>query len=54
MIWTAEKQGVLKPGMEIIEPTNGNIGWQWKFEVSEQKFRGISEVKRNDNTEFIY
>jgi len=54
MIWTAEKQGLLKPGMEIIEPTSGNIGWQWKFEVSEQKFRGISEVKRNDNTEFIY
>jgi cysteine synthase A len=26
MIWTAEKQGVLKPGMEIIEPTSGNTG----------------------------
>ncbi len=26
MIWAAEKQGVLKPGMEIIEPTSGNTG----------------------------
>jgi cysteine synthase A len=26
MIWTAEKQGLLKPGMEIIEPTSGNTG----------------------------
>jgi cysteine synthase len=26
MIWTAEREGVLKPGMEIIEPTSGNTG----------------------------
>jgi len=26
MIWTAEKEGVLKPRMEIIEPTSGNTG----------------------------
>jgi cysteine synthase len=26
MVWTAEKQGLLKPGMEIIEPTSGNTG----------------------------
>ncbi len=26
MIWTAEKQRLLKPGMEIIEPTSGNTG----------------------------
>jgi cysteine synthase A len=26
MIWTAEKEGRLKPGMEIIEPTSGNTG----------------------------
>jgi cysteine synthase A len=26
MIWTAEKQGLLKPRMEIIEPTSGNTG----------------------------
>jgi cysteine synthase A len=26
MIWTAEKDGRLKPGMEIVEPTSGNTG----------------------------
>ena len=26
MIWQAEKDGLLKPGMEIIEPTSGNTG----------------------------
>lgn len=26
MIWDAEERGVLKPGMEIIEPTSGNTG----------------------------
>lgn len=26
MVWDAEKRGVLKPGMEIMEPTSGNTG----------------------------
>jgi len=26
MIWDAEKRGVLRPGMEVIEPTSGNTG----------------------------
>ena len=26
MIWDAEKRGVLRPGVEIIEPTSGNTG----------------------------
>ena len=26
MIWAAEKDGSLKPGMEIVEPTSGNTG----------------------------
>jgi cysteine synthase len=26
MVWDAEKRGVLKPGMEILEPTSGNTG----------------------------
>jgi len=26
MVWDGEKRGVLKPGMEIVEPTSGNTG----------------------------
>lgn len=26
MVWDAEKKGVLKPGMELVEPTSGNTG----------------------------
>ena len=26
MVWDAEERGVLKPGMEIVEPTSGNTG----------------------------
>ena len=26
MIWDAEKRGLLKPGVEIVEPTSGNTG----------------------------
>lgn len=26
MVWQAEKDGVLKPGMELVEPTSGNTG----------------------------
>ena len=26
MLWDAEQSGVLKPGMEVVEPTSGNTG----------------------------
>ncbi|MBN1442928.1 MAG: cysteine synthase A [Planctomycetes bacterium] len=26
MVWDAEKRGILKPGVEVIEPTSGNTG----------------------------
>ncbi|MGV3070138.1 pyridoxal-phosphate dependent enzyme, partial [Proteus mirabilis] len=26
MIWDAEKKGILKPGVELVEPTSGNTG----------------------------
>ena len=26
MIWDAEQRGVLKPGIELVEPTSGNTG----------------------------
>lgn len=31
MIWQAEKDGILKPGMEIVEPTSGNTGIALSF-----------------------
>ena len=26
MVWDAEQKGLLKPGVEIVEPTSGNTG----------------------------